>query len=96
MGVGKKNCLEVANDIVHGDRGEDYGHPYHDFKRTAAMWSGILGIPIEPAQVAMCMIAIKISREINKPKQDNLVDICGYARTLEMVREYEHERTPGS
>lgn len=100
--MSKKNCLEVANGIVSGDRNDDYGHPYHDFSRSAKMISGILldklkeGVEIEPHEVPLIMIAVKVSREINKAKPDNPVDIAGYARTLEMVREYEQAEKPDS
>jgi precorrin-4 methylase len=67
---------------------DDYGHPIHDFTRTASMWSTILGVEVTAPQVAICMILVKVSRETHKHKRDNLVDIAGYARTLEMV--YEH------
>ena len=53
------------------------------------MWSAILGQEVTPAQVGLCMIAVKVSRECHKPKRDNLVDIAGYAETVRMVREYE-------
>ena len=81
--------LSEAQSLVHGDRQSDYGHPYHDFSRTAQMWSAILGQEVTPAQVGLCMIAVKVSRECHKPKRDNLVDIAGYAETVRMVREYE-------
>ncbi len=77
------NILEEANKLVDGDRNKDYGSPLEDFRRTAKMWSAIIGIEIDPRKIPLCMIALKISRECNKPKKDNLVDIAGYARTLE-------------
>ena len=82
------SVLTEAESLVHGDRGADYGHPFHDFSRTAMIWSSILGIPITAEQVALCMVGLKISREVNRPKRDNRVDIAGYAETLEMVNEY--------
>ncbi|CAB4218493.1 Protein of unknown function DUF4406 [uncultured Caudovirales phage] len=82
------SVLTEAESLVHGDRGADYGHPFHDFSRTAMIWSAILGIPITAEQVALCMVGLKISREVNRPKRDNRVDIAGYAETLEMVNEY--------
>jgi hypothetical protein len=33
------------------------------------------------------MVALKISRYINKPKRDSLVDGCGYLRNVEMIEE---------
>ena len=79
------NILEEANKLVHGDRQQDYGHPIHDFNRTAQMWSAILGKEVTAEQVALCMIAVKLSRLCNSYKRDSIVDIAGYAATLEMV-----------
>jgi len=88
-----ESILEEAQRLVHGDRGENYGHPIEDFTRTGQMWAAILGLEeVTPEQVALCMIAVKISREVNRPKRDNLVDIAGYAETAAMVHEWWAER----
>jgi hypothetical protein len=86
----KESILFEAHNLVHGVRGEDYGHPYHDFGRTAKIWSAILGVDVTPEQVALCMIGVKMSRECNRPKRDNRVDMAGYAETLDMVVNYKH------
>ena len=83
-----QNCLQTADSLVSGDRQQDYGHPIEDFRKTAKIWSAILGIDVTPEQVALCMVGVKISREVNKHKADNIVDGCGYFRTLEMIHEY--------
>lgn len=72
-------------------RGKSYGHPYEDFSRTAAFWSIIFGVPVTPEQVGLAMIAMKMSREINKSKRDNRLDIAGYAETLEMIAQKRSE-----
>lgn len=74
------DVLEEALRITKGDRQATYGPPDQDFARTAAMWSAIKGIPFEAKEVALFMIALKISRETHQRKRDNLVDIAGYAR----------------
>lgn len=79
------NILEEANKLVHGDRNADYGHPIEDFTRTAQMWSAIIGSTVTAEQVGLCMCAVKISRQCNRPKDDNLVDLAGYAETVNMV-----------
>lgn len=80
-----KSVLLDAENIVHGDRHKDYGHPLDDFTKTAALWSVIANAPITPEQVGLMMIALKISRQMHMPKRDNLVDIAGYAETVQMV-----------
>lgn len=85
------NILEQANKLTSEDRQQDYGHPYHDFSRTAKLWTALLGKPITARQVGLCMIALKLSRQVNKPKRDNLIDIAGYARTTEMIDEFEND-----
>lgn len=37
--------------------------------------------------VSMMMILVKVARDANKPKRDNLVDIAGYARCAERLEE---------
>lgn len=80
--------LEEAQRLVHGDRQASYGHPIEDFTRTGRMWGAILGTDdVPPEKVALCMIAVKMSRECNKAKRDNWTDMAGYAETGFMVRE---------
>ena len=87
----QETAVEEAYRLVHGARQESYGHPFDDFTRTGRMWGAILGIPdIPPAQVGLCMAAVKISREVNAEKRDNRVDLAGYAETIDLVRQREH------
>lgn len=90
--MSKETILEEAQRLVHGDRGANYGHPYDDFSRTAAIWSAILGVQVTPEEVALCMVGLKISREVNKPKRDNVVDGAGYFETLDMVKQERAKR----
>jgi hypothetical protein len=90
--VSEESILDEAKRIVHGERGENYGHPFEDFSRTAQIWSAILDIDVTPEQVALCMVGVKISREINRPKRDNIVDGAGYFETLEMVKQERSRR----
>jgi hypothetical protein len=92
------NILEEANQVTGGDRNKAYGHPRDNFKLTADLLTVVLkdvlkeGAIITPELFALCMIQVKIAREMNKPKRDNLVDIAGYARTMEMLTEKPNEK----
>lgn len=79
--------LTEALRIVHGRRGDDYGPPDLDFERTGRMWGALLGLgyDVRPSQVALCMIALKLSRESWIHGRDNLVDAAGYVETLAMI-----------
>jgi len=87
-----ESALLEAQGLVHGDRNAAYGSPLEDFRRTAKMWSAILGVEVLPEKVGLCMIAIKISRECNKHKRDNLVDVAGYAECVEWAINDKHQQ----
>lgn len=80
--------LAEADRLVSGARNDDYGHPIDDFTRIGRMWGAILGIDdVDPALVGLCMVAVKIGREVHRPKRDNSVDGAGYFKTVWMIRE---------
>lgn len=82
-----RSILQQAELLVGGDRQKAYGHPSVDFERTAALWSAALGIKIAKEMVPIFMMLVKISREINRHKEDNLIDLAGYAATAQMLHD---------
>ena len=84
-----KSVLLEAESLVNGPRNDSYGPPGADYAKTAKIWSGVL-LPklredITPAEAMLCMIAVKMSREVHRHKRDNLVDIAGYAECIEQA-----------
>ena len=51
------------------------------------MWSIIFENEVTPNQVALAMIALKITRQMNTNKRDNWVDIAGYARVGNIIND---------
>jgi hypothetical protein len=70
------------------ERGEQYGDPRVNMADTARRWSGVLGVPVTPAQVAVMMIELKLSRlksgvaAMAGAGLDSMTDIAGYASIL--------------
>ena len=79
------SIMEEAELLVNGERRSDYGPARQSFDNIAAMWSVILGQPVTAKEVALCMVALKLVRELGRAKRDNLVDACGYLRLIEIM-----------
>jgi hypothetical protein len=78
---------QEALAAVTGPRQRDYAHPRINFQRIADLWSPIFGITVTPEQVALAMIQVKVARLMNRYTRDSVVDILGYALTLDACRE---------
>lgn len=87
-----KDIASYAAELVTGERQDSYGHPLDDFTRAGKIWEAILGVKVSAEQVALCMVGVKISRQANAAKLDNIVDGIGYFLTLAMVQEERLER----
>ena len=84
------NILQNVQRIVQ-ERQQDYGHPLANFTEIAERWSLTLNTPITAAQVALCMIDLKMSRlSHNSRHQDSLLDILGYGVCLAQLGEAQH------
>lgn len=76
-----------AAELVSGERQEAYGHPLDNFTRASKIWSVILNCEVSAEQVALCMVGMKVAREVNQSKPDTVVDGIGYFLTLNMIQE---------
>lgn len=80
-----ESILMEAERIVNGERKDAYGDARLSFDNIATGWEVILGSKVSGRQVALCMAWLKICRESNSHKRDNLVDLAGYAHLAEVV-----------
>jgi len=87
-----KTILEEAAGITTTDRNITYGQPIDNHGRTAEFWSTYLGTNITPEDVCWMMMLVKVSRNMHAPSRDNLVDMAGYARNIEMIRDASQSR----
>ena len=77
--------LEEAQKAVYGERERDYGSVTENFTNIAKGWEIILKSNVTPEQVALCMAWLKIARQMNTSKRDNMVDLAGYAACIEKM-----------
>lgn len=81
----RERVLNTARDLVTGDRNSAYGPPTQDFDRTAGMLTALFGERLRPgtqfvgSDVARIVACVKLSRSVHARKEDNWIDLAGYA-----------------
>ena len=81
--------LDEAKKIVY-EKNAIYGQSEDNFAVTASLWSAYLGKPIQPEDVGMMLILMKVASERYMHKKDNLVDIAGYAECVAKLHEHRN------
>lgn len=78
--MNRAEILAEAARLTATDRQQVYGEPRLNHERIAALWSAFLGIELTPAQCAMCMALVKVSRITATPQHaDSYIDLAAYA-----------------
>ena len=90
--------LEQVDDIINGERKDQYGKAEDNFEAIGEVWTVLLrnhlspGEMITPRMVALLLAAMKVVRESNSPKMDNWYDLAGYATLGGRIVEEEENR----
>lgn len=72
--------LRRAEELVTGDRRQDYGEATASFEALALIWGTLTGTAFSAAQVALCLAALKLWRCSTSPgSMDSWTDLAGYA-----------------
>lgn len=91
-----ESILLEAERLTNQDRRATYGHPLDDYMRTAALFNAAfahkLKEPLSPEDLMLTMILVKVSRQVNAAKRDNLVDIAGYANCINLAHDERDRR----
>ena len=72
------SLYEQANNAVRGVKRQEYGPLQQSFECLAKAWSSILKRDVTPKQVCLCMASLKLVRESENHKPDNVLDFYGY------------------
>lgn len=85
--------------LVHGERQEDYGHPFVNFTRIAEFWTVRLrdklkpGEEIRPNEAASMMRLLKEARLMQTAgHEDTMDDLAGYVEVERLILEEEARR----
>lgn len=82
-----KTAYQLAETVTQGARKDDYGDAYTNAESFAHILTGVLWRKlkraISPREAFLCMIGGKLSRDGNKPLQDNLTDMIGYSKLID-------------
>lgn len=77
--MNRSELLDEAKRLTMTDREKDYGDCVRTHGEIAAMWSVILGLEVKAAEVALCMVALKMVRAKSSPeKADHYADGAAY------------------
>lgn len=89
--LGRDRILDSAKSIINGEREGTYGKAEDSFRTIADLWGGYLGMNISSTDVANLMILMKVARNCTGVyKEDNWIDICGYAALGGEIQEKEN------
>lgn len=75
----RDEILEAARACVCGERVRDYGTPEDCFGLIGQLWTAYTGILFTAKDVAMMMVLLKAARIRFGDKEDNFIDLAGYA-----------------
>ena len=92
------SILDQAKAIIE-ERGQDYGCPKVNLAAICKAWSGYLfqrGFMMQneelvPSDVAVLMALLKLVRQGNRHKDDNLLDAIGYIELAARVHEHSQD-----
>lgn len=93
--MGEKLTQEALHQI-NTVKQDSYGKPEDSFESIARRWTEYLHnkyhcvvstMELTPEDVAFMMMELKMARESNQNKRDNLVDLIGYACLKEKLNE---------
>lgn len=75
---------EILTEVID-ERRKVYGDPTVTFVQIAQVWSGLLGVEVQPTDVPLMLMGMKMVRTVQAPDySDNSDDIEGY---LDIFRE---------
>lgn len=89
------DCAIEAFNLVNGGRQDAYGKPERSFEALADVFTGLLkrklkdGERVTASDACLLMVGLKITRQQNQQKRDNVVDAHGYLFLHEQIAGFD-------
>jgi hypothetical protein len=85
------NILQLADELIHGERVQTYGSPSQSFSAIATIASILCDKDITPDDVCKILVVQKLVRDTTSPENlDHLTDACGYLGIAADLRQEEN------
>lgn len=94
----RAGILKMAMELTVKSRQEQYGDAEENFSVVARFWEVYSGHSYSASDVAMMLALLKVARAMSGYKEDNYVDLAGYAALAGEIAENEikvNERRQG-
>lgn len=92
--MNRLDILAEAMELTEGDRNTQHGNPIDNHQRIAEIWSVLLGIPVTPEKVALCMAGMKLARLAYNPDvMDSYIDGAAYLAIAGEIVSKRQEQT---
>lgn len=81
----EQNILQQAHEIVYNrseEKERNYGDFFESMRRMALLYSTMTGETYNVKNMYMAMVALKLSREAFKHKEDNILDAIAYLASM--------------
>jgi len=75
-----------AHNLIYGERAKQYGSAERNFQAACDIFEILTGIKLQADEGMLYLLCLKLARESEHHKRDNLVDVAGYAGLIGDVR----------
>jgi Domain of unknown function (DUF6378) len=84
--IEEQKTPEDLTDHLIDRRRQVYGDPEETFARIAEVWTGILGHTVQPCEVPLMMMGMKLVRaQVMPDYSDNTDDVDGYLAIFRLI-----------
>ncbi len=82
----QKSIPLEAHNLIYGERAKQYGSAESNFRKAGELFKILTGIDMPADYGMLFQVCLKLARESDCHKRDNLVDVAGYVGLIGDIR----------